>query len=46
MEGALGERIYVKGIKISDAEMESLDIAGDTFHPEWKRQSYCKTHGG
>ena len=27
--------IGAKGIKVSDAEMEALDIRGDTFHPEW-----------
>ena len=32
---ALDERTYEKGIKIADAEMEALDIRGDTFHPEW-----------
>ena len=26
---------YVKGIKVSDAEMATLDIKGDDFHPEW-----------
>jgi Rhodopirellula transposase DDE domain len=35
VECALDERIYQKGIKVSDAEMQSLDITGDTFHPEW-----------
>jgi len=29
------ERAYEKGIKITDAEMEALDIRGDTFDPEW-----------
>ena len=24
-----------KGLKVSNAEMESLDITGDAFHPEW-----------
>ena len=32
---ALDERTYEKGIKVSDAEMASLDITGDPFHPEW-----------
>jgi DDE family transposase len=31
----LDERTYEKGIKISDADMRALDIAGDAFHPEW-----------
>jgi len=35
VECALDKRIYETGIKVSDAEMESLDITGDTFHPEW-----------
>ena len=32
---ALDDRTYEKGIKVSDAEMEALDIQGDAFHPEW-----------
>jgi len=24
-----------KGIKVSDAEMKTLNIQGDEFHPEW-----------
>ncbi len=28
-------RSYQKGIKVSDAEMKTLDIQGDAFHPEW-----------
>jgi hypothetical protein len=32
---ALDTRIYEKGIKVSDAEMEALSIIGDDFHPEW-----------
>ncbi len=35
VECALDTRTYEKGIKVSDAEMQALDIAGDTFHPEW-----------
>jgi hypothetical protein len=31
----LDERTYEKGIKVSDSEMDALDIAGDAFHPEW-----------
>ena len=27
--------IYEKGIKVSNAEMKTLDIQGDAFHPEW-----------
>jgi hypothetical protein len=26
---------YPKGIKVSDAEMATLNIKGDTFHSEW-----------
>ena len=32
---ALDERIYEKGIKVSDHEMAALAITGDDFHPEW-----------
>ena len=31
----LDTRDYAKGIKVSDAEMMTLNIKGDTFHPEW-----------
>jgi len=31
----LDERTYEKGIKISKAQMRTLAIEGDTFHPEW-----------
>jgi len=31
----LDTRCYPKGIKVSDAEMATLNIKGDTFHPEW-----------
>jgi hypothetical protein len=31
----LDMRDYPKGIKVSDAEMMTLNIKGDTFHPEW-----------
>ena len=31
----LDTRTYPKGIKVSDAEMATLNITGDTFHPEW-----------
>jgi len=31
----LDTRIYPKGIKVSDAEMATLNIKGETFHPEW-----------
>jgi Rhodopirellula transposase DDE domain len=26
---------YIKGIKVTDAEMAELNIKGDDFHPEW-----------
>jgi len=35
VESALDTRTYVKGIKIRKAQMASLDITGDPFHPEW-----------
>jgi Rhodopirellula transposase DDE domain len=35
VECALDERTYEKGIKVSDAEMDALNIRGDEFHPEW-----------
>jgi hypothetical protein len=35
VECALDERIYQKGLKVSKAEMATLDIAGDEFRPEW-----------
>ena len=31
----LDTRDYPKGIKVSGAEMLTLNIKGDTFHPEW-----------
>jgi hypothetical protein len=31
----LDTRLYEKGIKVTDAEMDCLNIGGDTFHPEW-----------
>jgi Rhodopirellula transposase DDE domain len=35
VECALDTATYEKGIKVSDAEMATLDISGDDFHPEW-----------
>jgi Rhodopirellula transposase DDE domain len=35
VECALDTRTYQKGIKVSDREMATLNIAGDEFHPEW-----------
>ena len=31
----LDPNLYPKGIKISDAEMATLNITRDKFHPEW-----------
>jgi hypothetical protein len=31
----LDTRDYPKGIKVSEEEMATLNIKGDTFHPEW-----------
>ena len=51
VDSALDTRTYRKGIRVSKAEMESLDITGDQFHPEWNytirprklsnRSAYC-----
>ncbi|MGH7786410.1 MAG: ISAzo13 family transposase [Candidatus Binatia bacterium] len=35
VECALDPRTYEKGVKVTDAQMERLNIAGDAFHPEW-----------
>jgi hypothetical protein len=35
VECVLDTRTYEKGIHVSDAEMEMLNIVGDDFHPEW-----------
>ena len=35
VESALDTANYEKGIKVSNAEMKTLDIQGDVFHPEW-----------
>jgi len=34
VDSALDTRTYRKGIRVSQAEMKSLDIAGDHFHPD------------
>jgi hypothetical protein len=31
----LDTRTYEKGIKVTDAEMEALNITGGAFHPDW-----------
>ena len=35
VESVLDTNTYEKGIKVSDAEMQALNIKGDDFHPEW-----------
>jgi hypothetical protein len=35
VECMLDTRTYLKGIKVSNDEMKTLNIAGDDFHPEW-----------
>jgi len=35
IESALDTRSYQKGVKVSDAQMKTLNISGDQFHPEW-----------
>jgi hypothetical protein len=35
VESALDTRNYQKGIKVTNAEMKSLNITGHLFHPEW-----------
>jgi hypothetical protein len=35
VECAIDARTYEKGVKVSNAEMASLNITGDQFHPEW-----------
>jgi hypothetical protein len=35
VECALDTRAYEKGIKVSTAEMATLNIMGEDFHPEW-----------
>ena len=35
VECALDEGFYEKGVKITNAEMDSIAIEGNAFHPEW-----------
>jgi hypothetical protein len=35
VDSVLDTRTYQKGVKVSDAEMQALDIRRDEFHPEW-----------
>ena len=44
VECALDTRTYQKGIKVSDAEMATLNITGDDFHPEWNYTIKPKWH--
>ena len=44
VESALDTRTYEKGIKVTDAEMDALDIAGDAFHPEWNYTIRPRSH--
>ena len=44
VECALDTRTYEKGVKVSDAEMASLDITGDEFHPEWNYTDHTAQH--
>lgn len=36
----LDTRIYPKGLKVEDADMATLNIEGDAFHPEWNYTIY------
>ena len=44
VESALDTRTYEKGIKVTDAEMDALDITGDAFHPEWNDTIRPRSH--
>jgi hypothetical protein len=44
VESALDTRTYEKGIKVTDAEMDALDITGDAFHPEWNYTIRPRSH--
>ena len=35
VRSVLDENEYQKGRKVSDEEISTLNICGDTFHPEW-----------
>jgi hypothetical protein len=43
IKAAVDTNEYVKGLKISDAEMEVLDIEKNAFHGEWNYT--LKPHG-
>jgi len=40
IQSKLDENIYVKGIKISDEELDSINIETDFFHGEWNYVIY------
>jgi len=40
---ALDTRTYQKGIKVTAAQMKSLNIRGDKFHPEWNYRVIPRT---
>lgn len=44
VECALDTRTYQKGVKVSDAQMASLNITGDDFHPEWNYTIKPRAH--
>ncbi len=31
----LDKNTYEKGIKVTDKDMDSINLIGDDFHPEW-----------
>jgi hypothetical protein len=35
LEPKLDTNAYEKGIKVSDAELATLNLKRDTFHPDW-----------
>jgi hypothetical protein len=32
---AIDPRTYQKGVKVSDAQLDAVNLVGDAFHPEW-----------
>ena len=42
----LDTNTYPKGIKVTDAEMATLNIKGDAFHPEWNYPCLVMNGGG
>jgi Rhodopirellula transposase DDE domain len=45
VESALNTATYEKGIKVSNAEMKTLDIQGDAFHPPIRPRSAADRSG-